>query len=364
VLGVLCLAAVSILGILQKGPLATLLYKSSVTIRGYYWQAGIDMFRSSPLFGVGIDSYGEYFKQYRNPQYSLNYGFDLTSTNAHNVPIQMFATGGIFVGVTYILILISIFIAALKAIMTTSDTRKPFIVIALAAWLSYISQSIVSIDNIGLTIWGWILGGILIGINSRIQNLSEGLENNSPPIRKSVESLDVIKVLVSMSLLIVSIILNSILYKSEKNAFFIRTYFQNNSNSQSQIFYEEANKTFSLQFNDPNYKMQTAAYMVNAGLKDEGLLRLRQINSDNPRNLDVLNMLAEYSEIYGLTYDAIEFRSKISVLDPWNAKNYLRLGNLYKFNGEKIKMLEIKDKILSFASNTSEGKLAAVELAG
>ena len=66
------------------------------------------MFLSSPLTGIGIDRYGAYFKEFRETQYSLNYGFDLTSSNAHNVPIQLFATGGIFVGGFYILILLFI----------------------------------------------------------------------------------------------------------------------------------------------------------------------------------------------------------------------------------------------------------------
>jgi hypothetical protein len=34
----------AILGMLQIGPLSALLYKSSVTVRGYYWQAAVEMF--------------------------------------------------------------------------------------------------------------------------------------------------------------------------------------------------------------------------------------------------------------------------------------------------------------------------------
>ena len=34
-----------------------------------------------------------------------------------------------------------------------------------AAWVAYLMQSIVSIDNIGIAIWGWVLGGAVIGIS-------------------------------------------------------------------------------------------------------------------------------------------------------------------------------------------------------
>jgi tetratricopeptide (TPR) repeat protein len=102
--------------------------------------------------------------------------------------------------------------------------------------------------------------------------------------------------------------------------------------------------------------------MVISGLKDEGMLRLEKSYADNPRNLDTLNLLAGLSEELGLTSDAIKYRQSIAKFDPWNAKNYLRLGNLYKFIGDKEKMDKTRNKILSFASQTDEGKAASIEL--
>ena len=80
----------AVLGMLQVGPLQQLLYKPSVTVRGYYWRAAVDMFTSNPIFGVGMDRYGSYFMQYRYVVYPLNYGFEITSSNAHNTFLQFF----------------------------------------------------------------------------------------------------------------------------------------------------------------------------------------------------------------------------------------------------------------------------------
>jgi hypothetical protein len=87
----------AILGMLQIGPLERLLYKDSVSVRGYYWRAGISMLQDNLWFGVGLDNYGTFFKQYREVGYPLKYGYSLTSTNAHNVFIQHFATGCLLV---------------------------------------------------------------------------------------------------------------------------------------------------------------------------------------------------------------------------------------------------------------------------
>ena len=119
------------------------------------------MFLSSPLTGIGIDRYGAYFKEFRETQYSLNYGFDLTSSNAHNVPIQLFATGGIFVGGFYILILLFIAWRGFLGISRNRGNARLVVAAVFAAWLAYQAQSIVSIDNIGLAVWGWLLGGAI-----------------------------------------------------------------------------------------------------------------------------------------------------------------------------------------------------------
>jgi len=54
-------AIVAVLGTLQIGPLSDLLYKQSVSVRGFYWRAGVEMFKDHPLFGVGVDNYGAFF---------------------------------------------------------------------------------------------------------------------------------------------------------------------------------------------------------------------------------------------------------------------------------------------------------------
>jgi len=156
------LGVFSILGMLQKGPLAELLYKQSVSLRGEYWQAGINMGLSNPAFGVGLDSYGTFYRAYRNESSLLNPGVNTITDSAHNVFIDVFASTG-FIGILfYAGIIVLILIESLKFI--NKNLRfDPIFVILFSSWLGYQAQSVISINQIGLAVWGWLLGGLLLG---------------------------------------------------------------------------------------------------------------------------------------------------------------------------------------------------------
>ena len=82
-----------LLAMLNHGPLASYIYKLSVRQRGFYWNAAIEMVKTHPLFGVGLDSYGDWYLGLR----SANAAFHtptITSNEAHNVFLNLGATGG------------------------------------------------------------------------------------------------------------------------------------------------------------------------------------------------------------------------------------------------------------------------------
>jgi O-antigen ligase len=337
---------ISILGMLQIGPLKDILYKGSVSIRGYYWRAGLEMFKSHPLFGVGSDRYGAYFKDYREPGYVLNHGFDITSTNAHNVPIQIFATGGIFVGVAYLAIIGYVVYRGLITIKSSSGGQLVIISGVFAAWVAYQAQSIVSIDNIGLSIWGWLLAGSVIGLSIDAPGNEKILVSANS---KKVNRIKVAQPVTSMFFLISAIILSSVLYRGELTMFQTRATYNPQNPAVKNYLYDYAYKTLNTPLIEPYYKLTASSYLVGAGFIDEGLIELKKLNNADPRNLDVLNFLAGLSEQIGDNTAAIDYRLKIAKYDPWNAKNYLSLGLIYKRLGDKAKVEEVVNSIKSFA---------------
>jgi hypothetical protein len=351
----------SILGMLQIGPLTSFLYKSSVTVRGYYWRAGIEMVRDHPWFGVGLDRYGAYFKEYREVGYPLNYGFSITSTNAHNVPIQIFATSGLFAGLSYLLILVFITWRGIKSIKGRAGTERLLVASVFSAWLAYQAQSIISIDNIGISIWGWVLGGAVVGLS--LEKTSEQVSFGSGPKTKSKVPQFNFKQTAS-STLFVSLVMVLIIpsYQGEKNMYETRMRFNPQAPENKAPLYEYAMKTLDTSFLEPSYKMTVGSYLVANGFVDEGMKALTEVAESDPRNLDALMYLSEFNQQMNKLNESNSFRLQIAKYDPWNAANYLQLGRNYKALGDLTNMNAMREKINSFAPNTQEASQANSEL--
>jgi O-antigen ligase len=352
-IGGLVLTVISILGMLQIGPLQSILYKSSVSVRGFYWRAGIEMFKSSPIFGVGFDRYGAYFKEFREAQYPLNYGFDLTSTNAHNVVIQLFATGGVFVGISYLAITAYIGICGLKSIRQNSGEKKIITTTIFAGWAAFQAQSLISIDNIGITIWGWVLGGIIVALSSTPKEFSTSRQKNS---------IQILQPIISAALLAVGLLLVIPQFRGESYMFQQRIRFNPQDSNLRSTFHDYAIKTINQPLVEPYYKIISGNYLLSNGFTGEGSVILEDYIKYDPRNLDALISLARYYENSGNIQSANNLRLQIAKYDPWNAVNYLQLGRNYKALGDLENMNKMREKINSFASKTQEATQANSEL--
>jgi len=349
-----------IAGMLQVGPLEKLLYKPSVSIRGYYWNAGIEMFKAHPFFGVGLDRYGAYFKEYRELSYPLTYGFQITSTNAHNTFIQFFATGGIFIGIIYLILNGYILKRAMLALKITTGNNRMLIAGVFSAWIAYHAQSLISIDNIGISVWGWVLGGSIVGLSVSATTLPDE-EKKSFQVKQNTINLE--RFFISGISTFVAGILIIFLARGELNAY-KSTYSFDLQNAQIKSIYKELNtKAINTPLIDPYYSLNAAMNLVQAGFVNEGLVTVEKISHDDPRNLDALNSLAViYEQTNGIS-KAIIYREKITQLDPWNAENFLALGKNYKLLGDSVKSKIILDKILSFASSNKISDQAKIDLA-
>ena len=154
-------------GTLNKGPMA-LLYKESVTYRGDYWSAGWKMTVDHPFFGVGIDSYGDWYRRGRTLAATVRRGPDVTANAAHNVFLDISSNGGFPLVAIYLALMVLVVISAIKVLRRNTGFNPAFAGL-VAGWVAFQAQSIISINQIGLAIWGWVFSGLIIGyeINTR-----------------------------------------------------------------------------------------------------------------------------------------------------------------------------------------------------
>ncbi len=163
-------------GALQKGPLTSLIYKRSVSLRGTYWETGINIGMDKPFTGAGMDSYGNWYRLFRPDRALVDMPGVQTITNAaHNVVIDIFAYGGFPLLISYLAILFVGVWAIVRVTLRNRAYDGTFVALA-TTWLAYQLQSIISINQIGLAIWGWLLIGVLIAYEYSTRPQPEGSE--------------------------------------------------------------------------------------------------------------------------------------------------------------------------------------------
>ncbi len=172
----------SVLGALQKGPF-DFIYKRSVSLRGSYWDAGMEMGFSNPWTGVGMDAYGDWYRRVRSVEAATNMpGLNTVTNAAHNVWLDLFAYGGLPLLLAYLLIL-SLGALAIFKIARRNRGYDFIFVILTSVWACYHLQSIISINQVGLAIWGWVLTGALVVYEYLTrQKLPDAPERNKPRI--------------------------------------------------------------------------------------------------------------------------------------------------------------------------------------
>ena len=157
-----------VLDILQKSPWSSILYKESVTFRGDFWRAGWKMTLDNPVFGVGLDGYRDHYRASRDVVTAFRPGSDAMTDSAHNVFLDISSGGGFPLLIIHIFLIGLTIFSAIKVIRRSSGFDVGFAGV-LGAWVAYLAQSLISINQLGLAVWGWVLMGVIIGyeINTR-----------------------------------------------------------------------------------------------------------------------------------------------------------------------------------------------------
>jgi len=124
----------------------------------------MNMIFDHPFFGVGMDGFGDWYRRSWS-------GVSGVTDTAHNIPLDIGASGGSPLLLLHLAIIGLALLSIIKVVKRKDEFNVYFAAI-VAAWVAYQAQSLISINQLGLGVWGWSLTGLIIGyeINSRNDN--------------------------------------------------------------------------------------------------------------------------------------------------------------------------------------------------
>jgi len=152
------------LGLVGRGPFAAILFQPSNTFRGDYMHAGWAMTLEKPLFGVGMDSYGDWYRELRGSISTLRTGPNRISNSAHNIYLDVSSYGGFPLFLTFVALSLLAIYAFSKYFMQSRESLDPYVLALFCGWVAYQVQALISINQIAVGVWGWLFTGALLGL--------------------------------------------------------------------------------------------------------------------------------------------------------------------------------------------------------
>ena len=148
--------------VIGVGPLVSLLYKGSLVFRGDYWLAAFSMSKANWLTGVGPDQFGTWYRFYRHSESVTRINADVASDSAHSGYLDFAANLGILSLIVYLIILMYALVTIGRFVK-----GKPKIdwthASLVAVFLGFQAQFLISPNQLGLVIWGWVFLGAIFG---------------------------------------------------------------------------------------------------------------------------------------------------------------------------------------------------------
>jgi hypothetical protein len=151
-----------VLGFFNNGPLSKIIYKVSVQSRGEFWQSALNTTNANPIFGVGLDSFGDYSLLFREKTVIGEY-----TDSAHNYVLDFSVIGGYPLALVYILITFLAIYSFFK-IQKSIGHFNPTSAALFSFFIVFQAQSLISPISIPILIWGMVVCGSIVGLASNM----------------------------------------------------------------------------------------------------------------------------------------------------------------------------------------------------
>ena len=165
-------ALVFLLGLMEIGPLKFVLIDSTLYARQLFWKAAWTMTTTHPFVGVGFDGYIDWYRRARPSEATVPANISIYSDSAHNVFLDISSAGGFPLLILYLSIQLLV-AASIFKLLRRKKSYDAGLTAVISAWLGYQVFSLVSINQLGIAIWGWVLPGLIIGYEVNTRNVEK-----------------------------------------------------------------------------------------------------------------------------------------------------------------------------------------------
>ena len=314
-------AGVGVMGLAGSGPLGSILHSQNLVNRTYYWRAGWKMFLRDPLFGIGLDSFGDWYRVLRLPEQVAATGIQTSSNAAHSIVFQMLATGGLAFFGTYLLLQVFVLWRAIAAFR--SGGNRLLVSAVFGTWVAFLLQSLFSIDQLGLTVWGWVIGGLVIGVSyAPIARPGAKKANRRNAQQQASGAMVPLTAAVVLGLGATLWVAGPLSYDSS-----IRAAVSVSVDTKQPAQVSAAAQTVLAAVdgaNDPYFRAQAVGKLYNIGAVDAGLTLAESSTKMFPLDGNLWELVATAYEQTGRAKLAIPAREKTVELDPLNT-DYAKL---------------------------------------
>ena len=139
--------------------------KQSFKLRLEYWNYGAEIIKNNLWVGVGPDNIYDYSSRFIEVD-SLSFASRTRVDNVHNWFLQIGASFGVIALLSILAIIALVLLKGIKAI-NSKEESSPLLLPTFFAFISVIIIGLVSIEQPGLGIWLYFLGGIVLGMSSK-----------------------------------------------------------------------------------------------------------------------------------------------------------------------------------------------------
>lgn len=286
--------------------------------RYYHWISALNMMKDHAFFGVGIDDFGDSYRRYRTEESIILRGTALSGTdNAHNSFLQYGATGGVPLFLVYAFLILFILWRSLIAFKLQSDKR--LVGTLFAIWIGYQVQSLVSIEQIGISIWHWVISGILVNLSYENISVIDKTQEKSVSTQKKIKMPSkTIVAFLSSGLIFSSLffVLPSIINDRQINR---QLEILNSAKSREQVVESiDTILPLVLSSGQPKFRMIIADTLGSNGFIAEAFKLADQTTKDFPTFLTGWEIAASILEGNNQKSEAVFYRAKTVELDPLN----------------------------------------------